>query len=292
MPRILLTLAIAVSLASAAAPQVAPMAGDGALRFAVIGDNGNGAEPQYDVARQMMKSHAVVPFQFVVMVGDNMYGSQKPRDFVDKFEIPYGPLLRMGIPFYAALGNHDQPDNRTYPPFNMNGQRYYSFVKGRARFFVFDTNFLDPRQLEWIENALKASDEDWKIAIFHHPIYSDGDRHGPDVAARVILEPMLVRYGIDVVLSGHEHIYERIKPQKGITYFIVGSSGQLRRGGLTASAQTAAGFDQDQAFLLAAIDGDELSFQAISRTGRAVDSGVIRRSGVTGGDRENPSSSR
>ncbi|HEX6162495.1 MAG TPA: metallophosphoesterase [Vicinamibacterales bacterium] len=291
MSRILVTLAVAASLSSAAVPQVAPAPGQ-PMSFAVIGDNGTGQEPQYQVGRQMLKAHAATPFQFVVMVGDNLYGSQQRRDFVDKFEIPYGPLLRMGIPFYAALGNHDQPDNRNYPQFNMSGQRYYSLVKGRARFFFLDTNFLDPKQIEWFDNALRSATEDWKIAVFHHPIYSDGDRHGPDVSSRVLLEPLLVRHGVDVVLSGHEHIYERIKPQKGITYFIVGSSGQLRRGGMTPSAQTAAGFDQDHVFLVASIDGDQLSFQAISRTGRQVDSGVIQRRDDTGGDRAQPSSSR
>jgi aminoglycoside phosphotransferase family enzyme/predicted kinase len=81
----------------------------------------------------MLRSQADRPFELVVMVGDNLYGSQQPRDFVDKFAIPYGPLLRMGIPFQAALGNHDEPDSRIYPKFNMNGQRYYSFVRGPAR---------------------------------------------------------------------------------------------------------------------------------------------------------------
>jgi len=274
--RLRLALLLLASLAWAA-PQVAPMDGDHALRFAVIGDNGTGEEPQYDVARQMVKAHGIVPFEFVVMMGDNLYGSQQPRDFANKFEIPYGPLLRMNIPFYAALGNHDQPDNRNYPHFNMGGQRYYSFVKGPARFFVFDTNLLDPKQVEWIENALKTSSDLWRIAVFHHPIYSDGDRHGPDVSLRVKLEPLLARYGVDAVFSGHEHIYERIKPQKGIPYFIVGSSGQLRPGGMTRSEQTAAGFDQDRVFLLASITGNQMAFQAISRTGSPVDSGVIQR---------------
>jgi hypothetical protein len=85
----------------------------------------------------------------------------------------------------------------------------------------------------------------------------------------------MIRYGVDIVLSGHEHIYERIKPQKGITYFIVGSSGQLRRGGMTPSALTAAGFDRDQVFMVASIDGADMTFQAISRTGEVVDSGVL-----------------
>jgi len=254
-----------------------PAGGPDAVRFAVIGDNGSGKPPQYEVGRQMLQAHGVFPFEFVVMVGDNLYGSQDKRDFVDKFEIPYGPLLRMKIPFYATLGNHDKPANRDYPLFNMGGQRYYSFVRGAVRFFVFDTNVMDRQQLAWIEASLKASSDPWKIAVFHHPIYSDGDRHGSNLQLRVALEPLLTRYGVDVVLTGHEHIYERIKPQKGITHFVVGSGGQLRKGGLTPSAMTAAGYDQDQVFMVASIAGNEMSFQAVSRTGAIVDAGVVRR---------------
>ena len=111
--------------------------------------------------------------------------------------------------------------------------------------------------------------------MFHHPIYSDGDRHGANVELRVVLEPMLIKYGVDVVFSGHEHIYERIRQQKGISYFIVGSSGQLRKGGVTPSAITAASFADDRVFLVATITGAEMTFQAISRTGAIVDSGVL-----------------
>lgn len=278
-----------IALAAAFWPQVDPSArtpgrafvSPQSLTFAVIGDNGTGKAPQYEVARQMLKSHAAQPFELVVMVGDNLYGSQQPRDFVDKFEIPYGPLLRMGIAFYATLGNHDEPANRHYPNFNMNGQRYYSFARGPARFFVFDTNFMDPLQVKWIDGALATAQEEWKIAVFHHPIYSSGNRHGPNVSLRVVLEPMLLRHGVDVVFAGHEHVYERITEQKGITHFIVGSSGQLRKGGITPSASTAASFADDNAYLIATIHGRSMAFQAISRTGAVVDSGVVRHRDTT-----------
>jgi len=270
--------ALAATLIAPASGQ-APAAGNGTgspLRFAVIGDNGTGKAPQYEVGRQMLATHATHPYAFVLMMGDNMYGSQKPRDFVDKFEIPYGPLLRMKIPFYAALGNHDDPDNRHYPHFNMGGQRYYTMAKGPVRFFILDTNFMDAPQVRWLDAALASATEPWKIAVFHHPIYSNGDRHGPNVSLRVVLEPILIRHGVAVGFSGHEHVYERITAQKGIPYFIVGSSGQLRRGGITPAANTAASFADDQAFLIAAIDGDTMTFRAISRTGAVVDAGVIR----------------
>ena len=253
-----------------------PHAAD-SLKFAVIGDNGTGEPPQYDVARQMVSSRSSFPFDFVLMLGDNMYGSQKMPDFVTKFERPYGPLLDVGVRFYATLGNHDQPTNRSYGSFNMGGERYYTFARPPARFVILDTNLMDRAQLAWVDDTLERTEEPWKIVYFHHPIYSDGDRHGSNVEMRVLLEPLLVRHGVSVVFSGHEHIYERTTPQKGITYFIEGSSGQLRKGGVTPSPLTAASFADDRTFMLVEISGDQLFFQTISRTGRIVDSGVIQR---------------
>jgi 3',5'-cyclic AMP phosphodiesterase CpdA len=253
----------------------------GSLKFAVIGDNGTGDRPQYDVGQQMAAARDAFPFELVIMLGDNMYGRQQPQDFVDKFERPYRPLLQAGVPFYATLGNHDNPANQFYEGFNMGGERYYSFERKDVRFYVFDSNQLDPKQLAWIEDNLKQPYLGWKIAYFHHPLYSDAGRHGPDVQLRVVLEPLLVRYGVNVVFSGHEHVYERLVPQKGITYFIDGSSGQLRRGDVIPSPTTAAAFDQDQTFMLVEVTDAQLSFRTISRTGRVVDSGVIHRRPTT-----------
>ena len=253
----------------------------GSVKFAVIGDNGTGNTAQYDVGRQMATAHMRFPFDFVIMLGDNLYGRQEPRDFVDKFEKPYGALLQAGIPFYATLGNHDRPGNRDYKAFNMGGQRYYTFVRGSVRFFVFDSNEMDPQQLNWIRDTLAQSQDAWKICYFHHPLYSDAGRHGPDVELRVTLEPLLVRAGVNVVFSGHEHVYERIRPQKGITYFIDGSGGQLREGDMEPSAHTAAFFDRDQTFMLVEIAGDRMFFQTISRAGRIVDSGTVSRRPTT-----------
>jgi hypothetical protein len=283
MQKQLVILLIAVSVGAwATASQDVPLPGSpDSVKLAVIGDNGTGAKPQYDVADQMAIARTRFPFELVLMLGDNLYGRQQPQDFVDKFERPYAALLKAGIPFYATLGNHDNPSNRTYKPFNMGGERYYTFARKNVRFFVFDTNLLDPPQLAWIQETLSGSTDDWKIAYFHHPLYSDGERHGSNVELRVVLEPLLLKNGVDVVFAGHEHIYERTIAQKGITYFIEGASGQLRKGNVTPSPMTAASFDQDQTFMLVEIAGDVLTFQTISRTGRIVDSGVIHRRPTT-----------
>jgi hypothetical protein len=247
------------------------------VKFMAMGDNGTGDRAQYEVAKQMETWHAKFPFDMAIMLGDNMYGSQEPRDFMLKFEQPYRALLDAGVKFYAALGNHDNQTNVKYKPFNMGGERYYTYNKKHVRFFVLDSDYIDPPQLQWIEQQLKDSKSDWKICYFHHPLYSDGGRHGSEVDLRVVLEPLFIKYGVNVVYSGHDHIYERVKPQKGIYYFVSGAAGQLRPGDLHRSAMTEAGFDQDQSFMLNEIDGDDLYFQVISRTGKTVDSGSIHR---------------
>ena len=252
------------------------------LKFAAIGDNGNGERSQYEVAEQMTKAHAAFPFQLVIMLGDNMYGGQRPDDFVKKFELPYTPLLQAGVTFQASLGNHDRPENVSYRLFNMNGQRYYSYVRHNVRFLALDSTQMDAKQLAWIETSLREAREDWKICYFHHPLYSNASRHGSSVDLRVLLEPIFVKHGVNVVFSGHDHVYERLKPQKGIHYFVSGAAGQLRRGNMRPTEQTAASFDQDQSFMLVEIAGTTLHFQVLSRTGRTVDAGTLQRQTTVG----------
>jgi 3',5'-cyclic AMP phosphodiesterase CpdA len=263
----------------------------GSVKFAVLGDNGTGDQPQYDVARQMVAARAAFPYDLVIMLGDNFYGSQGPRDLVKKFEQPYKPLLDAGVTFQAAIGNHDDVSSINYAPLNMHGRRYYTFTRGAVRFFVLDTNQLEPQQVAWFRKSLEDSQELWKICYFHHPLYSNAGRHGSAVDIRVLLEPLLVEHGVSVVFSGHDHSYERLKPQKGITYFVAGSGGKLRKGDIELSDQTAAAFDRDQAFMLVEVVETELFFQAITRTGTVVDSGVILNRNVarlTGGAQERP----
>jgi predicted phosphodiesterase len=260
---------------------------DAGVRFLVMGDTGRGDAGQYETARMMATVHGMFPFTFVVMVGDNMYGADTPGDYVKKFETPYKPLIDKGVKFYAALGNHDNPNQRFYKQFNMNGERFYTFrgsagglsklTEGGVRFFAIDSNYLDKSQLDWLSKELAASGSDWKICFFHHPLYSSGKTHGSALESRAVLEPIFVKDGVSVVFTGHDHIYERIKPQKGIYYFVSGSGGQLRGGDLKKSALTEAGYDMDQTFMLNEIDKDELFFQVITRTGKTIDAGVITR---------------
>ena len=245
------------------------------VRFAVIGDSGSGDKPQFDVGRLMAAYRQDLQFDFVVMLGDNIYGGKSPADFKRKFEDPYAQLLSAGVKFFAVLGNHDNTSERFYKPFNMDGRRYYNYKRGDVEFFALDSNYMDPEQLKWLREQLTRSSAHWKIAYFHHPLYSDGKKHGPDLDLRRLLEPMFIELGVNVVLTGHEHFYERIKPKNGIAYFVLGNSGELRPGNLRRSADVDKGFDTDRSFALMEVSGEELHFQTVSRAGDTVDSGVL-----------------
>jgi hypothetical protein len=278
--KILPLLLVMAALPLAAAVQVTLPNGPDSLKFAVIGDSGTGTRSQVEIGQRMAEARGAFPFELVLMLGDNLYGSESPSSFRKKFEEPYKPLLDAGVKFYAALGNHDEREQVNYKLFNMNGQRYYSFKapKEDVKFFALESDYMDRKQLDWLERELDNSREDWKIVFMHHPIYSSGGRHGSDVALREVLEPLFLKHGVTLVLAGHEHFYERLKPQKGIHYITEGASAKLRRGNIRDnSALTARGFDTDYSFMVMEIDGDQLHFQTISRRGDTVDSGVIPR---------------
>jgi 3',5'-cyclic AMP phosphodiesterase CpdA len=116
------------------------------------------------------------------------------------------------------------------------------------------------------------------IVFQHHPLYSSGITHGSDERLRGALEPLLVKYGVDLVFTGHDHLYERTKPQQDITHFVVGSGGKLRPGDFRPNLPFSARiFDRNNAFLAVEIAGDQLVFNAYAATGDVVDSGKITR---------------
>ena len=254
------------------------------LRFAVLGDWGTGEGDQFGLGRQMFAHHRRTAFDFVLGAGDNIYPNGNGRHFVKKFEEPFAGLLKDRVNFHTVLGNHDVREGREdqchYSLFNMNGRCYYSMSKGDglAEFFLLDSTDFDSTQAAWLETALQSSTARWKIALFHHPLYSSGKKHGSDEKLRTTLEPLLTRYGVKVVFNGHEHIYQRTVPQKGIQYFITGAGGKNRRGGVDLDCEyRAASFDEDNHFMLIELDDTEMNFKAISETGKIVDSGKITK---------------
>ena len=251
---------------------------DGSVKFAVIGDTGSGTARQREVGDMMIKYHTLFPFEFVLMMGDNMYGGEAPQDFEKKFAVPYKALLDQTVKFYATLGNHDQALQVNYENFNMNGKEYYRFKKGNIAFYSLNSNYMDKKQVQWLEEELARETTEWKVMFFHHPPYSSAKKHGSDGQLREVVEPIFLKYGVDVVLCGHDHVYERMKPQKGIYYFVSGAGGKLRTGDIDRkSGITEKSYDGDLHFMLFEVVGDQMYFQAISRTGETIDSGTITR---------------
>lgn len=252
------------------------------VTFAVIGDSGTGKEGQFAVARQMNATHAKTPFELVLMLGDNIYANGAAKHFQKKFELPYASLLNDGVKFYASLGNHDVRRGRAaqlqYDKFNMNGQAYYSFTKGEGliEFFALDSTRMDRAQIAWLETKLQASTARWKVAFFHHPLYSSGKRHGSEMNLRATLEPLFTRFGVQVVFSGHDHFYERLQPQQGIQYFVAGASGQLRKNGMKKKTGLTAAFnDTTHSFLLVQVKPAEMLIAAIGEDGTEIDRVIL-----------------
>lgn len=252
--------------------------------FAVMGDTGSGDEAQRAVAQQMVKQRQQKPFEFVIMLGDNIYEKGEKEKIGTHFEQPYKELLNAGVKFYASLGNHDiikgLEFQTNYKNFNMGGRRYYNFEKasGLLDFFALDTNVMDDKQLGWLDESLKASKARWKIAFCHHSIYSSAKMHSPYVKLRDKLEPLYVKYGVNAVFAGHSHCYERVKPQKGVHYFTEGASGEIKKKTLDRKSPLMAfGEDSVNSFLIVQVAENSMTVEAIAADGRLIDSYTIKR---------------
>jgi 3',5'-cyclic AMP phosphodiesterase CpdA len=265
-----------------------PLLKPASLKFAVIGDSGRWSTEQRETAAQLARQRENFRFDFVLMLGDNNYGDGSPESYLHAFEEPFEPLLKAGVRFYAARGNHDVGPQWNYPLFNMGGHRYYTFEDNagvappllgeRVRFFAVDSVNLDDDQMSWLDRQLSKSKAGWKIVFLHHPIYSSGRYAYSSAIRRRTLEQTLIEHQVDVVFSGHEHLYERMMPQGGVVHFVNGAAGSVRTGDLQPSTYQAKGYDRDLSFMLIEVAGNTLYFDAITRTGEVIDSGrIIKR---------------
>jgi hypothetical protein len=260
-------------LPGAASPLPMPSLRGGTV-FALIGDSGSGDQPQRAVAVAMLTYfNTARHFSFVLMLGDNLYHD----DYTGEFLEPYKPLLDRGVTFYATLGNHDRDLEIHFKPFNMGDQDRYSIDQGNARFVALNSNHpADPAQLKWLDGVFASAGDKWRICFFHHPLYSSG-QHGAEArdVIRPALEEALVRNRVDVVFSGHEHLYERIRPQHGVHYFVSGGGGRNLYG-YHQSAFDEIGVSEHH-FMVVEIAGDRLFFEAITQAQKLLDCGVLFR---------------
>jgi 3',5'-cyclic AMP phosphodiesterase CpdA len=252
------------------------------VRFALLGDWGSGDNNTAQIAKQMAAIHDASPLDMVVTAGDNIYPDGAAEHFGAYFERPFEPLIKKNVPVYACLGNHDvrsgADSQMRYPLFNMGGRNYYkrSVGGGTLDMFMLDSNALDQKQLGWLESELGRSTAAWKIAVFHHPPFSSGKKHGSDEGLQRVIHPILARNGVQAVFNGHDHFYQRVTPQDGVQYFVSGAGGKIRVGNLRmADRLVASGYDDDSHFMVVEIDGSNLSFRAVNTSGKVIDQGAI-----------------
>lgn len=251
------------------------------FRAAIIGDWGFGSQEQLRVAKQMLIAHQSKPLDCVLTVGDNIYSTGSKQSYRPFFEVPYAGLLKDKVNFFATLGNHDVIEGRQdeihYPLFNMDGREFYNLrrAQGLVEFFMLDVTNFTNQQLSWLEGVLKVSQARWKIALFHYPIYSSGVNHGSALGLRRVLEPILTKYKVNVVFAGHDHIYERTYLQNGIQHFVTGGGGAPLYD-INLNSPIRATSYVGWHFMLIDIDDKGVNFQAISDSGKVVDSGVVK----------------
>ncbi len=253
-------------------------------RFAVMADTGSSTKNQYAVGRAMSRYHAQNPFNLVLMVGDNIYNKGEMSKIKEAFEIPYADLLQRGVKFYAALGNHDvRTDNGDrqveYPPFNMQGQHYYTHQHGETQFFVLETSSIvkpqspdRAKQLAWLDRELTASKARWKIVYGHHNIYSAGVYQVNPVMKTDII-PILKKHKVRLWINGHDHNYQRSTSIDGTTYLVCGGGGATL---YPVKAQSWTAFAQSvHSFGIVEVYQDQILLTGIDSKGGIIDRGLV-----------------
>jgi uncharacterized protein (TIGR03382 family) len=275
--------------------RTAPVPGTRRVHFAALGDMGTGGTAQRDVSKAM---HGRRPELFITL-GDNAYASGTEQEFQSNFFEPMEELLSE-VPLFATLGNHEyvtnegQPylDNLYLPTSPSGGERYYSFDWGHVHFVALDSNcaigLASPErctleaQRRWLEEDLAASKASWKVVFFHHPPWSSGE-HGSQLKMRREFTPLFEQYGVDLVLTGHDHNYERSHAMKGeavansgargIPYLVVGSGGaRLRDFETSKPSWSALRNNRDYGYLDVEVEEGRLSARLLTPSGAVVDS--------------------
>lgn len=261
--------------------RTAPAPGsDASVSFIAFGDSGSGGDDQMTLRAQM----EAVPFDLALVLGDIAYEDgtldQLERNYFDA----YSPLLG-SLPFFPTSGNHEYRTADAAPfrevfALPENGapagiERWYSFDYGAVHFVALDTEKNGEEQAAWLERDLAATAQPWIVVMGHRPPYSSGG-HGSDPLFRELYAPIVERHRVALVLSGHDHHYERMTPQNGVTYVVSGGGGKSTRATNAPLAETA--FSEPVVhFVHVTVEGDAMTVRAIDATGQEFDSVVIER---------------
>lgn len=245
-----------------------PAGGDEPFRVWVIGDSGtSGLLPsgqdfrQVSVRDEFLKRYPVGAFQLFMMLGDNAYDTGTDAQYQQGVFTPYQQVLRSTV-LWPTQGNHDYASNAYYPVFSLpergesggvpsGTEYYYSFNHGNVHFISLNSEvnrsaFRDG-MLSWLRQDLAENKSEWTVAFWHHPPYSKGSHNSDSPTAsqgrltwmREQVVPILESAGVDLVLTGHSHSYERTPLINGH----YGVSSTFSDKNIIASAQTRDGRD-------------------------------------------------
>lgn len=249
--------------------------GDPLVRLAAAGDVGTGGDAQKATVAAMDRLDRDREFDALLLLGDNIYPAGDPAAIDAKLLDPLAPVLDGPTELIAALGNHDVQTGDGDPQIDALGMpgRWYERDVGPVRIIVVDsTRATDPEQIDWLRQTLsRTTTADWTIVIQHHPPFSAGyhSSHGPSEANLV---PLYTEFGVDLVLAGHDHDYQRTKPQDGVTYIVSGGAAKLRptsRGSFTDFAASTYHFAE------IAVYSDRLILRAVDQAGGVFDTTTL-----------------
>lgn len=240
-------------------------------RLAVAGDVGTGGAAELATADAVARAGSERPFDALVLLGDNVYPSGDPYRLNATVFDPFGPVLGQGSRLLPVLGNHDV--EAQVAALGMPG-RWYAQSVGPVLFIGLDsTRASDPAQRAWLETTLAGASQPWKVVALHHPPYSAG-WHGSSRNVRDSFGSLFERYGVQLVLAGHDHDYQRSTPIRGVTYVVSGGAAKLRT---TARADYTAVSWSTYHFVDVAAWPDHLLLRAVGQDGRVFDTVTIAR---------------
>ena len=207
-----------------------PTSASAPVRIAVAGDVGTGGDAEYRTAGAIDELETGSEYEALVLLGDNVYPNGDPGELRRTVFDPFADVLDGGTRLLAVLGNHDVKDGNGdahAAAIGMPNRWYATAIDDVLVVSLDSTRPDDPEQLAWLEATLDANDATWIIATMHHPPYSAG-YHGSSVEVREAFCPLFERYGVQLVLAGHDHDYQRSQPIGGVTYVVSGAAAKLR----------------------------------------------------------------
>lgn len=201
------------------------------LRIAVAGDIGDSGDRLDATAAAMARVDPDDPFDELLLLGDNVYPAGDPAELENTVFRPFSAVLDDGAELLAILGNHDEGyGDEQMEALGMPG-RWWAVERDDTLIVGLDSNQVDDTdQLDFLEQTLRDTDATWKIVAVHHPPYSAGYQ-GSSLAVRDAFGPLFERYGVQLVLSGHDHDYQRSVEIDGVTYVVTGAASGTRRTG-------------------------------------------------------------